>query len=118
MRELELTFKHPRLGLRKLSAYFNQNLGDMRQVLDISSELYLFCNYYFEYKGARLEEVEMLGNIFAEKEVKIDIAFSVYEYQTAKYHLYKVMETVFTPELYLYLTKVAASEDNSAKVET
>lgn len=50
-----------------------------------------------------MSELEPLKSIFTEKEIKIDIVFSVFEYRSAKYHLMKVMEVVFNPELYLFL---------------
>jgi hypothetical protein len=52
--EMKLTFTHPTIGKRHFYACRHQLLGDFRIALDVSSETYLFTNYYFEHKGTKL----------------------------------------------------------------
>jgi hypothetical protein len=85
--------------------------------LDTCSEAYLFNNYYFEFRGTRLRELEQIASISLEKKLRIDLVFSPFEYHSAKHHLYTVMEVIFNPELYLCLTKTTSNSDSTNEAD-
>ena len=61
-----LILVHPRFGERTYYYSPLQTLSELRTLFENKSELYLFSNYYLEYKGQRLPEYEPLGDVIAE----------------------------------------------------
>lgn len=59
----DLYFTHPRIGEIKFYGLNSQTLMYFRDTLDVTTELYFFTNYYFEFRGAKLSELIPLEEI-------------------------------------------------------
>lgn len=106
----ELYFTHPCIGEIKFFALNSQSLMHFRDTLDITTELYFFTNYYFEFRGSKLNELYPLQQLTDNKEMRINIVFTPFDYRSSQYHVAKTMDVVFNPEIYLFICKSKMAE--------